>query len=266
LSLAATIPFLMEAVQTSAFLPMGIIKTRRKAQASTPKSSKKIKGTCSFKNGMGSFIHHLEQYLKEDIEYGIDGLTMTESKEHLILTTPAYVSKYFFQSPLNELLSKVSYTSMISVTLFFPRTAFKKWKEGFGCLIPRNEGLQLLGVLFNSSIFENRVVDEKIISLTCMLRDDSPDKILINQLDIDIKNRIVNELDSLFDLHANPLSYHIYRWENGIPLYTTELYQSWFEMDQILKKEFPNRNLFGNYTGKISIRGMTQHIFKATNF
>jgi hypothetical protein len=50
----------------------------------------------------------------------------------------------------------------------------------------------------------------------------------------------------------------ITKWENGIPLYSPTLYESWFSMDEILKNQFPNRNLFGNYTGEISVRALAQ--------
>ena len=147
---------------------------------------------------------------------------------------------------------------MISVTLFFSKTAFQNFKPGFGCLIPRKEGFNILGVLFNSYIFDHRVASDDLISLTCILRDDTAD---LNWLDKDkewFKLLIMKDLDILFGLNEKPLELVVSKWRNGIPLYSPSLYDSWFSMDDILKSEFQNRNLFGNYTGEISVRALAQ--------
>ena len=121
-----------------------------------------------------------------------------------------------------------------------------------------DEGLTIIGVLFNSCIFQHRVFEEDLISLTCMIRDDSENKQIIHSSDKDITNLIVNDLNKIFGKVDAPLETKITRWEKGFPLYSPNLYESWFEMDKILKDKYPNRNLFCNYTGDISIRAMSQ--------
>ncbi len=229
---------------------------------STPfERKKRSAGTHGFKNGMGEFTQRLTEYLQKEIEWNVDGQTLMDEKEHLILTTPAYTSKHFFKNKEEKMfqnLDLVKYNSMISATLFFPKTAFEKFKEGFGCLIPQKEGLNILGVLFNSCIFNHRVKNENLISLTCLLRDDSVNKEWLGQDDSHVKSLIINDLNILFGVKQDPLEVVITKWANGIPLYSPTLYQSWFSMDKILKEQFPNRNLFGNYTGEISVRALAQ--------
>lgn len=228
----------------------------------TPEERKKrAAGTHCFKNGMGELTQRLTEYLKDEIEWNVDGRTLKDEKENLILTSPAYVSKEFFENQSEKLFRKlqaVHYNSMISVTAIFPKTAFSKFKKGFGCLIPKKEGLNILGVLFNSYIFDHRVKSDELISLTCILRDDTPNLKEINQTDGWFKSLIVKDLDALFGVNEEPVEVVVSRWKNGIPLYSPSLYRNWFEMDEVLKREFPNRNLFGNYTGEISVRGLAQ--------
>lgn len=234
-------------------------KMRGKATASERK--RRSAGTHGFKNGMGDFTQKLTEYLQKEIEWKVDGLSLMEEKGNLILTTPAHISKHFFKNKEEKLfqqLDQVKYNSMISATLFFPKTAFEKFKEGFGCLIPQREGLNILGVLFNSCIFDYRVKNDDLISLTCLLRDDSINKKWFSQDDGQLKSLIINDLNVLFGVKQNPFEVVITKWKNGIPLYSPTLYQSWFSMDEILKNQFPNRNLFGNYTGEISVRALAQ--------
>ena len=219
---------------------------------------KRTAGTHCFENGMGALVTRLTEFLKDDIEYQVDGIAEKNSNENLILTLPAHQAQYFFDGKISEILGSIKYSSMISATVFFRRAALEKFKPGFGCLIPRNEGITLLGVLFNSCIFDHRVKDEEMISLTCMMRDDTPNKSLIGSSDEALKDIIVEDLGKLFGKVEPPESAVMSRWENGIPLYSPELYQNWFKLDNLLKENHNNRHLFGNYTGDISIRAMCQ--------
>ena len=260
LSFPATMKKIAEGFNETSYL-LGAFK-HMKSNGTDLEKKKKTSGTHSFKEGMGELTNRLFEFLKEHIELGVDGKAYKDSSENLIITTPAFVAKDFFDGEMNNLLKKVRYNSMISTTLFFKKSAIEKFKPGFGCLIPPNEGLTIIGVLFNSCIFQHRVFDEDVISLTCMIRDDSENKKILCKSDLEITNLIVDDLRTIFGEVHTPLETKITRWEKGFPLYSPDLYESWFEMDQILKEKFPNRNLFCNYTGDISIRAMSQAVAK----
>lgn len=256
LSLPGALTPVAKLLNKSSNIPFALLKNKFSTPANEQK--KRQSGTHGFAGGMKELVNALTAHLSQDIAYQEDGLKYKDSTDEVIVTTPAYVAASFFDGELKEILNSVEYTSIISCTLFFKKEDLKSFKEGFGCLIPRNEGLTILGVLFNSCIFDHRVFDDQYISLTCILRDDTADRRIFEMLDIDIKSMIVKELDTLFDIRANPLDYGIYRWPKGIPLYSPKLYNDWFRIDELLKTKYQNRHLFGNYTGEISIRGMCQ--------
>ena len=260
LSFPATMKKIAEGFNETSYL-LGAFK-HMKSNGTNLEKKKKASGTHSFKGGMSELTNRLFEFLKEHIELGVDGKAYKDSSENLIITTPAFVAKDFFDGEMNNLLKKVRYNSMISTTLFFKKSAIEKFKPGFGCLIPPNEGLTIIGVLFNSCIFQHRVFDENTISLTCMIRDDSENRELIQKSDPEITDLIVDDLRKIFGEVHNPLEAKITRWEKGFPLYSPDLYESWFEMDQLLREKFPNRNLFCNYTGDISLRAMSQAVAK----
>lgn len=263
LSFPGAMSQLAEAFNETKYLRPAFKKMRGNAPAHERK--KRAAGTHGFKNGMSELTERLTEYLADEIEWNVDGLDLKDEKENLILTTPAHVSKHFFEDRHEKIfqhLAAVKYNAMISVTIFFPKTALANFKEGFGCLIPRQEGLNILGVLFNSCIFDHRVKDENNLSLTCLLRDDTEQKEWVHQTDDWLKALVIKDLDILFGVQGEPLETVVTRWEKGIPLYSPELYRSWFEMDELLKTEFTQRNLFGNYTGEISVRALAQSSHK----
>ena len=168
----------------------------------------------------------------------------------------------FFESKnISSLLAQVKYTPIISTTVFFNKEDVPQFKSGFGCLIPRSEGLTLLGVLFNSCIFPDRVQDKNVLSLTCMLRDEEGTIMASNEEQV-LENIILPDLKKLLGINTSPLGYKMFKWQKGIPIYTPILQQLWQEIDIVLRKEHPHIRLLGNYTGQISVRGMAQHISK----
>lgn len=241
-------------------LPLALIKTRsqRSREDSTGKGGS---GTHSFENGIEALTIKLADYLKDDISYNTDGLQFKSPDNNLIITAPAYVAKDFFTGEVYDILNAIQYVSLISSTYIFKKSDFKDFREGFGCLIPRNEELPTLGVLFNSCIFPNRVNDEELISLTCMLRNEEEIK-YSEMSDEAIKDIHHKDLNKLFGLEAQPIEYKVFMWDKAFPLYSPELHNNWFALNYFLKNKLTNINLFGNYTGELAIRGMAESLGK----
>jgi len=262
MSFPAVLGELAAHIEAHPFLPKALRKWRKARKKNTPQKPKTARGTQSFTGGMQTFIDALAEHLQDHIQYETEATIkdIQNTDNQYIITSPAHAAVHFLNNKINDLLAQISYTPVISITLFFHKNDLKKFKEGFGCLIPRNEGLTILGVLFNSCIFPHRVTDESTVSLTCIMRDDSPTLSLMHGADIDIKNLVVSELDTLFDIQGELLDYTIFRWKKGIPVYSPQLHENLFKIDEILQKKYPHINLFGNYTGAISIRQMSEAI------
>ncbi len=267
MSFPAILGELARHIEAHPFLPKALRKWRKERTKNNSPKPKTASGTHSFAGGMQTLIDALAQHLKDHIQYNTEATKkdIQNTENQYIITSPAHITKYFFDGKINNLLAQIQYTPIISISLFFHKKDLARFKEGFGCLIPRNEGLTILGVLFNSCIFEQRVSDESVMSLTCIMRDDSPNLSLIHAADIDVKNLVVSELDALFDIQGELLDYAIFRWKEGIPVYSPQLHEVLFEIDEILQEKYPHINLFGNYTGAISIRQMSETIHKLIN-
>ncbi|MEM6725289.1 MAG: FAD-dependent oxidoreductase [Bacteroidota bacterium] len=227
-------------------------RQQRKAKS----TGKSPRGTHGFAHGIGQLPKQLAVFLDTHIHYGSDGLKLDRTDRSLILCTPAHVSARYAEGSLSELLKKVFYTPILSVTAHVKRSDCPGFKPGFGCLIPRSEGYTSLGVLFNSSIFPNRSRSEEILSLTFILRADEQAPDLLERSDAAIQELVQSELGRLFGFQGTILQIRCFRWPQGIPLYSPALYEQLPEMDRLARMQ--GLNLFGNYTGQISIRGMSQ--------
>lgn len=250
LSFPATMPMLAKEVEKHSWLPLAL-KNIKGQKA-------KFKGTYSFKNGMQDLVDTLTEYLKDEISlnYNVDSL----DKSSAIICLPAYEAANFFAGhSIQAILKNIHYVPLISMSFIFNRTSLKKFKSGFGCLVPSAEHMQTLGVLFNNCIFSNRVFNSDHLSLTCIVNG----KNLMDVSENMLIEKILEELNLLFKITEAPLEIKVFKHPKAIPVYNTELYNNWFTLNDCLKKDFPKARLFGNYTGQISIRGLCQEASRA---
>lgn len=253
LSFPGALPEIAKWQQKYSFLPWAIWKAKKN------QTNKGHKGTHSFENGLGQLIAALAKNLGDKLQLNSEFTKNGPSKKPLILTTPAYIASKFFEGhTLQQLLEEIIYIPVISVNVIFSKNGLENINPGFGCVIPRSEGLESLGVLFKHDIFPQQLKNDGVLCLTCILRDNYKGKqhYLMSQPDDTLAAGVLNELDDLFGVKENPLFIEVNKHEKGIPLYSPQHYKSLFVIDQLLKKDFPHIRLFGNYTGQISIRGL----------
>jgi oxygen-dependent protoporphyrinogen oxidase len=214
--------------------------------------------------GMGALVSALEQNLIARLgsrfQRGKSVTTLPESP-NVVLSVPADAAALLLRDHderLARALESVEYLPMISVTVFVSRVALKMPLEGVGVLIPECERKRILGVLFNSSSFAGRVIDDGVCSFTVMLGG-SAHREALELSDSELFRVLTEELDALFGLKSEPLHMQVNRWPRALPRYSSELLRTW----QLAREGWcrqPGRLLFGNYTGQISIRGMIESL------
>ncbi len=111
-------------------------------------------------------------------------------------------------------LKSLPMLSVSSATLGFPKHTSERL-HGFGCLFPRTEGFESLGVLFNTDIFEKRGEGE---SETWILPDDYS-----KDAEAAVLEKILQDRKRMGLPGSNPTSFQIFRWPQGLPLYGIQL-------------------------------------------
>jgi len=209
--------------------------------------------------GMESVISNLKESLGTDLvlNHPIDELP---DVPNLILCIPPpdlarLIEKVDPESAVA--LGRVKASPLVTVTAFVRSTDFIGGApKGVGVLIPRNEGLRLLGVLFNSSSFPGRSHDPETVSLTLMLGG-TTDPAALRLADEDLRGLMTRELGILLGFRGELQHCEITRWNSAIPAYSDELVRA----RELLSKGFfskPGRVAFTNYSKDVSIRGMIE--------
>lgn len=148
--------------------------------------------------------------------------------QSVVCTAPAYVASQL-DVPVNqdvtEALSQIPYAPMALVSVRFKRSDFEKALDGFGVLIPREEGLRLLGSIWVSCLFPKRApkdpkTGEETVLLSCFVGG-ATDRAVINTPKEQLIEHVVSELHALLPLknQACPLWVESQLIEQAIPQY-----------------------------------------------
>ncbi len=183
----------------------GDIKKLHMAQA-FPKMKK---GTMtSLKGGMGQIFEKFEARYAQHIikSQSIEALEKIKA-DRIISTVPAYKAATLTN---NQSLSQIRYCTVSVVGLGFDVASFKQKPDGFGYLIPSNQGKDILGVLIESNVYANRAPEGKIMVRVMIAQDAAPEALI---------QKALKELDQTFGLSGKPVVRFVQAWPKAIPQY-----------------------------------------------
>lgn len=138
----------------------------------------------------------------------------------VIVATPATVAAkltHEFSSELAAEVAGVQYTSSITVNLGFDQRVRASLPPGFGFLVPRSEGKQMLAATFVHNKFPHRAPEDRAL-LRCFIGGARSSQAL--ELSDDELVRIVrDELRQIIGLAAEPEFTRVYRWHGAMAQY-----------------------------------------------
>jgi oxygen-dependent protoporphyrinogen oxidase len=117
-----------------------------------------------------------------------------------------------------ELLREIPYAPMNVVCFGYPRERIAHDLNGFGYLIPRAEGCNILGTLWDSSIFPNRAPKGQVLLRSMMGGATNPGAIELSE--DEVKARVMADLRRIMGISAEPDFVRIFRHNHAIPQYT----------------------------------------------
>ncbi len=143
------------------------------------------------------------------------------SADAVIMATPAYASAGILQelAPRSSgILQEIPYASMTVVCFGYERERIRHDLNGFGYLIPKEEGVNTLGTLWDSSIFDNRAPSGHVLLRSMMGGACFPEYINLN--DSEVTERVKADLKTTMGISSPPSFVRIFRHKQAIPQYT----------------------------------------------
>jgi len=164
----------------------------------------------------------------------------------VILATPAYATADILNgldSGIASVLREIPYSTMTVVCFGYKRERITCDLDGFGYLIPKQEGKNILGTLWDSSIFENRAPKGHVLLRSMMGGACFPE--YINLPDEEVQKRVQTDLQTIMGIKDAPDFVRIFRHEKAIPQYTVGHGRRLAALDQQVKAH-PGLFLTGN--------------------
>ena len=268
LSIEHSFPLLINTEREHGSVIGGFFKNRNQ------KKSYNIKRrTISFKNGVSVLTKKLAEFSKDnilcqsqitDISKSDDGYTLTflqngDEKsficDEIICTVPTHVlnritingEKYSDFNKLNE----ITYPPVISISLGYKTEDIPHPLDGFGALVPKCEKMNILGVLFSSTLFDNRAPEGHSLLTIFMGGARQPE--LASLTESQRLELVKADLQILFDIKAEPVLLHQTVWGKSIPQYHVG-YGHYKSIMNMVEAKLPYFHFAGNYVNGISIQ------------
>ncbi|OGW38964.1 MAG: protoporphyrinogen oxidase [Nitrospirae bacterium RBG_13_39_12] len=259
-----------------------LIKALIKLQKDSKKSGRKVGPgpggvLTSFYEGMEVIINALKNYMGSRLKTSSRVVSIDKKNEkyviHLsdnsnveaeavVVATPVYATSEIvkdFDRNLSLILSEVFYPSISVVCFGYRKDRISQPLDGFGFLVPNREGRKILGTLWDSSVFPNRA-PEGYVLLRSMIGGVRRSELAMQDEDR-LLNTVMDELNDIMGIKAQPDFVRVYRHEKGIPQYSLGHERKLEAIDNIVNK-IKGLYLIGNAYRGISVNDCIENSYK----
>lgn len=139
----------------------------------------------------------------------------------LVLALPAYAAAAVVRDldrDLAAVLRDIPYAGMTVICAGYRREKVGHDLDGFGFLVPRTEGLRMLGCIWTSSVFEHRAPDGWVQLRS--LVGGATDPGAVNLSDRELLASFRRDAGRVLRIDSDPEFLEIHRWPLAIPQYT----------------------------------------------
>jgi protoporphyrinogen/coproporphyrinogen III oxidase len=237
LSLAATFPQLRRLELEHGSLIGGLLATA--ANGGSSPATQPYPPFVSFRSGMGELVETLVQRLRRTTiltgsrvtSVARDGATGGYSllldgdrriqADALLLATPAYVTASLVNDLDPELAAAhraIPYASTATVSLAYREDELPAPLDGFGYLVPRAEGRDVLACTWSSTKWEGRAPGGYALIRVYLGRYGGAD--ILREPDDHLLDLALDEVRRTMGIEATPIFQRLYRWPRSMPQYT----------------------------------------------
>ena len=268
LSLRAAFPKLHEFEAQHGSVLRGAMKSR--PAKGTPRA-----GLCSFRDGMETFPRAIAEYLGDSLLletnvasvrsanvngkpwFEVDvvrrGNRETLAANSVVVATPTEIASQIvagLSDAYAPLFSRIEYAPVTVVSTCYRREQLQRPVEGFGFLVPRAEGLHVLGTVFSSSLFAGRAPDGMVCFTS--FAGGATDPKFCELSEGKIAETICGEIARVLGITGAPAATNVHRYARALPQYNLGHVQIVKSLES-LTATMPGLFLAGNYLSGPSI-------------
>jgi oxygen-dependent protoporphyrinogen oxidase len=273
MSVLATFPRFVQMEQKSGSLIMGMVnamkhRTHASHNAPAPKTgATKYTFSMSFKNGMAELAQacvnrigmdsiRLNASVKAVSPKGTGYTVTLDSNEtldadHVVLASAAYDSSEMIRAmdtDLADRMNSIEWSSSGTVTIVFRKNDVRVPLKGFGFIVPRTEGRRINASTYSSIKWSHRAPDYTVM-VRVFVGGGHHEELIHDLDDAGMVKTVLEELDTVLGLKADPQFSKVYRWKKGMPKYTVGHLERIKEIDRLVS-EHPGLHLIGcSYKG-----------------
>ncbi len=264
----STLPILYEIERCYGSLTVGALIKRLKGQQSNCPAH-----LFSFRNGMETLPKAIRNFLEGrivartrvvEIEQRVDktwditaeykGKSAVYNADAVVIATRSMeagklLSSIDFSS--SRMLERVEYSPLVVVYTGFKREAVGHPLDGIGCMVPLKEGLNILGTLWNTTIFEGRA-PEGMVALTNYLGGRRCPN-MVDKTDEELLSITLADLEKILGIRRSPDFVRIIRYQDALPQYVVG-HQEILRTVEGLPDRIPGLFIAGSYLRGISVR------------
>lgn len=276
LSMRSSFPQLVAWERDYGSVVWGLLRTRMRRG-----STRRPLRVFSFRDGVGQLPRALQAVLgsrlvtgvrvdriRREIRDGIprflvsaevDGQLRVVSADQLVIATPADAAAKLvadLSPPLSGQLEQIPYAPVALVHLGIREENVAQWPSGSGCLVPKREGLPILGSLWSSNVYPDRAPKGTVLLTNYMGGMRAPD--VLKWSDRELTAFVVGTLRELMGLAGTPDFVRVVRHSRAIPQYLIG-HSGRVEVITQLLGAVEGLHLTGNYLRGVSVRDCLTH-------
>ncbi len=141
--------------------------------------------------------------------------------DQVIVASPAFAAADMLDGldgGIAGILRQIPYASMTVICFGYSRGQIGRSLDGFGYLIPKQEGCSTLGTLWDSSMFEDRAPEGKVLLRSMMGGACFPEYVALS--DDEVVAKVRRDLALTMGIESQPEFVRIFRHPQAIPQYT----------------------------------------------
>jgi oxygen-dependent protoporphyrinogen oxidase len=231
-------------------------------------------GLISFKNGMEFLPLTLEKKLGVSVRLNsevkgilpkVDGVLIQLANdefmaESIVFATPAQITGKLiapFARGAADLLNGIECSTVVGCSLAFEKDYLSS-RKGFGHLIPSSEGEDVLGMIYDSSVFASQNGPGASTRISVMMGG-IRNKSAWSWSDKQIESIALDAVGRQLGIHASPSACFFFRANNAIPQYSLGHHQRVKKIREICENSFSIPvHLVGSWSNGIGIGDLIQ--------